>query len=241
MKYEEKIQWSSKHSIDEIVSKRDTYEVNSEEWNTWNKVKAVRLEQIKPSTKEEIIYFRSADLNNVPDGLTITDKLPSIPFYKDRRSLLEYNPTQRHPIPYCIVRFENDYFFILRGSGVGEIRLENKKGLLGGHVDSYEAVESSLEKTLLNGLKRELEEEAGITDNLIKSIKLKGLLKSNTGVDLDHLGVIFEIEVLSKEIDSKEEELTGIWINENELEQHAESFESWAKIIYKEWLKPKTL
>lgn len=237
MNYEEKRQWAMESSIDDIVQKRDQYEIESSEWLEWNTVKSERLEQLKPSTKEEIIFFKEIDLDEVPEGLSKTNKLPSIPFYRGKRSLLEYNPTQRHPIPYVIVKHKKYYFFIIRGKGVGEIRLENKKGMLGGHVGVEDIDELSLSKTLLNGLRRELEEEAGITDELIQSIEIQGLLKSNDGVDRDHLGVIYQIELLSKDISSQEEELSGIWIHEKDLEQHVDSFESWARIIYENVLK----
>lgn len=237
MNVEEKQAWAKNRSIDEIVAMRDQYAVDTPEWREWNYIKAERLEELKPSTKEEIVYFRSEDVAKLPDGLHAVSKLPAIPFYTARRSLLEYNPTQRHPIPYVIVRHKKYYFFILRGSGVGEIRLENKKGMLGGHIGKEDVDDLSLNKTILNGLKRELEEEAGITEELIESIELKGTLKSDQGVDKDHLGLIYEIRLLTKDIQSREEELSGIWLHEKELVEHAPAFESWSKLIYDMWLK----
>lgn len=241
MKDIEKQLWENqrtKRTIDEIIQKRDEFEASTPEWDEWNKVKAELLENLKPSTKEVIVYFQESDLDRIPYGLTDAKKLPLIPTYTGRRSELEYNPIQRHPIPYVIVKHKKYYFFILRGQGVGEMRLAGKKGLLGGHVGVEDSDQLSLSKTLLNGLRRELKEEAGITDELIQSIELKGLLKSNEGVDQDHLGVIYEIELLSKEIVSHEKELTGIWLHEKELKEHASTFESWANMIYEKWLKP---
>lgn len=224
-------------SLEEILAKRDEFDTSSLEWDKWNQVKAEKLEQLKPSTKEEIIYFEETVLLDLPDGLTEIKTLPPYPFSIGKRSLLEYHPEKRHPIPYAIVKHQRYYFFILRESGSGELRLIGKKGMLGGHVGKEDVDSMSLNKTLLNGLRRELHEEAGITDELIRSIKLKGLLKSNEGVDSDHLGVIYEIELSTDNISSQEEALSGIWIHESELEKHAPSFESWASMIYEKWLK----
>lgn len=228
-------------TVEDILAIRDQFEIDTEEWNEWNERKALKLESMKPSTTEEIIYFNETVLLDIPEGLTEVHKLPMLPFHTNRRSRLEYHPEQRHPIPYAIIKYQKYYFFTIRETGSGEIRLIHKKGMLGGHVGAEDVVENSLNKTLLNGLRRELHEEAGITDQLIRSIRLRGLLKSKEGVDADHLGVIYEIELLTDTISSQEEgQLTGIWIHEKDLEQHVSTFESWSKMIYEKWLKPDT-
>jgi len=236
MKYQEKKDWAISNSLEDIIERRDLHEVESPEWLEWNHIKAEMLEKLKPKTSEEIIFFKETDLTDIKDGLHETGKLPIVPMYTGKRSVMEYNPVQRHPIPYVIVKHKKYYFFILRGNGVSELRLVDKKGLLGGHVGAEDHDEISLSKTILNGLMRELQEEAGITKELIESIEFKGLLKSNNGVDRDHLGLIYQVELLTKNIVSKEEELTGIWIHEKDLSQHADSFESWARMIYEQWL-----
>lgn len=226
-------------SIVEIVELRDTFDTFSTEWLYLNEQKAELLEKQKPGTKETIIYFDETAMANIPEGFSNIQSVPNIPFKTDRRSLLEYNPEQRHPIPYAIIRHGKRYFFILRGKGVGESRLAGLKGLLGGHVGEEDVNPLSLNKSILGGLKRELNEEAGITDELIKNIKVKGLIKSNQGVDADHLGVVYEITLTTDQIDSTEEELTGIWIHENKLNEHYDSFESWSKIVYDHLLSQK--
>lgn len=222
--------------IEEIVELRDTFDSSSIEWLFLNEKKAEILEKKKPGTKEVIIYFDETAMADIPEGFSNIDHLPNIPFKTERRSLLEYNPEQRHPIPYAIIRHGKRYFFILRGKGAGESRLAGLKGLLGGHVDESDANPLSLNKSILKGLKRELNEEAGITDELIQNVQVKGLIKSNEGVDADHLGVVYEITLSTDEIDSTEEELTGIWIHEKKLHEHYDSFESWSKIVYDQLL-----
>ncbi|PLS15092.1 hypothetical protein CVD28_24605 [Bacillus sp. M6-12] len=221
-----------------MIDYRDTFDPNSEEWEALNHIKADWLEEKKPSTKENIIYFDETSMVDIPEGFSTIESLPKIPFKIGRRSILEYNPEQRHPIPYCIVRHKKRYFFILRESGSGEIRLIGKKGLLGGHVAEEDVIALSLNKSILNGLKRELQEEAGITAEIVQNIHVKGLIKSNEGVDSDHLGVIYEIVLDTDEIKAEEEgALTGIWIHERELPEHYDSFESWSKIVYDHLLK----
>lgn len=227
--------------IENLIIERDRFEINSEEWLKRNRQKADYLESIKPSTKERIIAFKESDLKEIPEGFTSTNQLPNIPYFIERRSILEYNPIQRHPIPYCLVRYQDQFFFILRESGSGELRLIGKKGLLGGHIGEEDVNSESLVETIFNGLKRELAEEAGITSEMIVKTEIKGLIKSNDGVDSDHLGIVYEVELNTNQIQSEEEGvLKGIWIDKNDLLQHVDSFESWARIVYNEVLQ-KTL
>ncbi|MFA7169543.1 MAG: hypothetical protein WC178_01685, partial [Candidatus Paceibacterota bacterium] len=156
----------------------------------------------------------------------------------EKRSFLEYHPTRRHPIPYILVRFEDKYFFTLRERGGSELRLIGKKGLIGGHVDDCDLVENNLEKTCYNALFREAGEEAGVNEKIIKNISLKGLIRSDLGVDFDHLGLVYEIELTTDDIKSEEDGiLTGLWISREELPEHYESFENWSKIVYDNLLK----
>lgn len=234
--------WIEKGSLEDLLKERDQYEIDSKEWEEWNELKMKWLEYHKPSNKEDIIYFEETSLLDIPLGFTTMDKLPIIPYEVERRSFLEYHPEYRHPIPYAIVKNKDQYFFILREKGSGEIRLIGKKGMLGGHVGQEDINEGSLSKTILNGLMRELEEEAGIHQAMISSIHLRGLIKSNEGVDADHLGLIYEVELSTDKIDTQEEGvLKGVWLHESELKDHVPSFESWSKIVYDSILKKRVV
>lgn len=225
-------------NIEEIIDYRDTFDIHSEEWRTLNLIKADWLEEKKPSTKESIIYFDKATVETVPMGFSPIESLPEFPYSVAKRSVLEYHSEQRHPIPYAVIRHQNKYFFILRESESGEIRLIGKKGMLGGHVGEEDIDTSSLNASILNALKRELHEEAGITDDMVEQAMVKGFIKSNEGVDNDHLGIVYEITLNTDAIKSEEEgKLSGIWIQEEELRDHYGSFESWSKIVYDELLK----
>ncbi len=224
--------------LEEILARRDQCEFGSAEWDEINEEKADYLESIKPSTKEHIIYFDEDKLAGIDSVFTKNTQVFDLPFGIERRSLLEYHPTKRHPIPYVLIRFGDKYFFTLREQGGGELRLIGKKGLIGGHVGEEDVVEGDLERTLYKALLREVEEEAGIKFDIIKSAVLKGIIKSDLGVDFDHLGFVYEIEISTDQIKSEEDGvLTGIWISKDEFTEQYDSFENWLKIVYDNLLK----
>jgi predicted NUDIX family phosphoesterase len=105
--------------------------------------------------------------------------------------------------------------------------------LIGGHVAEEDMADGDLRTTFENALLREAAEEAGVVPDFIRSIELKGLIKSDQGVDSDHLGLVYEIETSTDRIASQEEEvLTGIWIPRGELADHYTSLENWSRIVY---------
>lgn len=224
--------------LEEILERRDGFEIGSTEWDSVNEEKADYLESIKPSTKERIVYFEEKFFDEVRDTFLRDFNVYDLPFGIERRSALEYHPTRRHPIPYVLIRFQDKYFFILRESGGGELRLIGKKGLVGGHVGEEDVVGENLKKTFENALMREAREEVGIVPEMIKSIDLRGFIKSDLGVDIDHLGLVYEIELSTDAIKSEENGvLTGIWISKEDLKNHYGSLENWSKIVYDNLLK----
>lgn len=202
-----------------------------------NRAKAQILEDLKPSTKEEIVYFLEDTIDFIPEGFSYSDENIKAVALTGKRSLMEYNKMQRHPIPYCVVKCGDEYFFTIRKNKSGEIRLIGKKGFLGGHVDKEDVIcngdKIDIVKTLRNGMFRELEEEAGVTKDLINKIEYKGLIKLQDGVDKDHLGVVYEITLNTKNIKALEEGvLEGMWVNKYTLPLQYDSLETWAKLIY---------
>jgi len=219
--------------LEELLAKRDGYGFGTPGWDTANEEKAQYLEDIKPSTKERIIYFEESDLAGIGKGYTDQTDIFDLPFGVERRSLLEYHPTRRHPIPYILVKYIDRYFFALREQGGGELRLIGKKGLIGGHIGEEDLAEGDLTTTFQNALFREAKEEAGISEEMIDSVRLRGLINSDIGVDIDHLGLVYEMELNTDTIKSEEEGvLAGIWIEKGRLPEHYDSFENWSKIVY---------
>lgn len=205
------------------------------------------LESIKKSTQTPILYFDEKELINIPNGFSkgSVEDIHAIPRF-ERRSLLEYLPSQRHPIPYCVVRCKSEakYFLIFREGGSGEIRLIGQKGLLGGHIDEVDKVlidnNIDIAKTIENGLYRELEEEANLTKNKIKSIDLFGFIKIEElgAVENDHLGLVYIIDVEDTNLSAVEEGiLSGDWFTKEEILNNLNSLENWSKIIFRELFK----
>lgn len=224
--------------LEELLRRRDAHPVGSPAWDALNAEKADYLESIKPSTRERIVYFRERDLAGIPGGFAPAAGLGALAYGVERRSLLEYHPAQRHPIPYILVRCRDKYFFILREAGGGELRLIGKKGLIGGHVDAEDIVANDLEATCYRALLREAREEAGLGEEMVVGAALRGLIKSDLGVDVDHLGLVYELEIDTDQLRSEEDGIaTGIWIPRQEVERHYESFENWAKIVYDHLLR----
>ncbi|HFJ9376876.1 TPA: NUDIX domain-containing protein [Bacillus paranthracis] len=224
--------------------------VETDKWKlkALHEEKASILEELKPSTKERIIYFEESEVAFVPTGFTnmeaIIDAMQTVPVLVDRRSILEYNAVQRHPIPYVIVKHQNKYFFIIREGNSGEIRLIGKMGMLGGHVGEEDIHVSNkdvdLFKTIENGLYRELMEEAGITSEMIESIHLEGLIKLSGGVEDDHLGFVYMVELRTDDIQSQEEGvIKGLWVDKEDLPSIKDKLENWSKVVYEEILQKK--
>lgn len=202
--------------------------------------KANFLESKKPSTKTPILYFLESELDNIKAGFTkgSLEDIKAKPLF-ERRSLLEYLPMQRHPIPYCVVKSGDKYFLIFRENGSGETRLIGKKGLLGGHIDEEDKVlvgeEVDLIKTMENGLYRELEEEANLTKDMIDNISLIGFIKidEDGSVENDHLGLIYLIEVPNTDLKAVEEGvLSGDWFTKEEIIEMKSSLERWSEIVF---------
>lgn len=207
--------------------------------------KAKKLEKLKPNTIENIIYFNENELDNIKPGFSKVElnEIKAKVLY-EKRSLLEYLPMQRHPIPYCIIRCNDKYFLSLRENGSGEVRLIGKKGLLGGHIDKKDIIYNKgnidLQETIKTGMLRELKEEAGIEIDMIKHLRLLGLIKIEElgSVENDHLGIIYIIDLNTNKIKTMEEGvLSGEWFTSEEILNNFNTLESWSKIAFIELFK----
>jgi predicted NUDIX family phosphoesterase len=211
--------------FNEILTEWRNTEMFSKRWEELIEEKASALEAMKPSTKEEIMYYFNHHLGEIPIGFSSASTLPKVKYDFDKRSYFEYNDEiTRHPIPYCIVRYKNKFYLALRENG-SEARLNGKIGMLGGHV-GREGIEK--------GMFRELEEEAGVTKAIVSSKKIRGYIKlDTTEVDKDHLGIVYEIVLKSDKVNMSEGDvLKGIWMTKDELASNYERLENWAKVVY---------
>lgn len=209
-----------------------------------HKIKADIYMKIKPSTKESILVFREDDIDFIKNGTNKTgDRYESLLFLNNlnklnglnlNRAYVEYNEEYRQPIPYCVVKYKDKYFAALREGKSGEMRLINKIGFLGGHVTYIKGKTNGM--MIFNSLYRELKEEANIEFANVLSAELIGTLKLSSGVEKDHLGLVFIVEVNTDKIKTIEEGvLKGKWFTVEELKKET-NFENWSKIIVDELL-----
>lgn len=204
-----------------------------------NYEKAIKMESEKPSTKEVIMYFDEDELSNIPSGFsncTLKD-IYAQPLF-EKRSLLEYVESKRQPIPYCIVKHQDEFFLTLREKGSGEARLVGQKGFLGGHVDRADTILTNnridLNETFKVGMLRELSEEAGIDKSMIADMNVIGMIniREKGSVENDHLGIVYFIELNTKEINTQEEGiLSGLWYSLEEVKKE-KNLENWARIVF---------
>lgn len=231
--------------LTEILNERNQYIRGNYNWGLLESEKCEAIE-IKPSTRENILFFNDYDMTMFDTGFTeVTDNnvldivnyLDNITPKFDRRSKLEYSDGHtRHPIPYIIVKREDrdEYFFIFREKGSGEQLLHGKKGMVGGHIGEEDDIicksPHCTSDIILNGMIRETKEEIGIEP---VTISLKGIIKSNDNeVDKSHLGLIYQIEVPNNiQIKTQEDGvLSGKWYTLDEIKTNYEQFENWSKI-----------
>ena len=242
--------------MSELKKLTDKITKNTDMYSKENIEKSIFLESKKKSTKTPILYFLESELENIKTGFSkgTLEDLKATPLF-EKRSLLEYLPSQRHPIPYCVVRCkkEEKYFLIFRENGSGETRLIGKKGLLGGHIDEADKVfltsntpdkvngngfvntKVDVIKTIENGLYRELEEEANLTKDIIEDISLIGFIKITEDgcVENDHLGLIYLIDVPNTNLTAVEEGvLSGDWFTKEEILDMKPSLERWTKLAF---------
>lgn len=209
--------------IEDILKERDYYEYGSLQWHNLNLEKAFILEDLKPSWTEKVAYFLKKDIEDIPCGFSKLNTLPKATIFEDKRSKLEYNNGYtRQIIPYCLVRCKDEYYFILRENN-SEDRLNGNYGLLGGHTDC----------NIESGMYRELQEEADINLDNIEKINLVGTIKSyDTITDLDHIGLIYLIDLKHKKISMQEMGIQkGMFVRQCDFWKYSSKFESWLKLV----------
>lgn len=214
--------------IEDILIERDQYKYGSLEWHNLNYQKAMNLEDLKSSWVEKVAYFLDSELKDISDGFTKTNILPSAKIYEDSRSMTEYNNGYtRQIIPYCLIKCNDEYYFISRENN-GDDRINSKLGLAGGHTD----------KDITLGALRELEEEAGITPEIIKNMELIGIVKTDGSSDdeydisKDHIGLVYLVELKTKNIRMQELGVQkAFFVRQEDFHKYQHRFEDWLDIV----------
>lgn len=151
-----------------------------------------------------------------------------------RRGDAEENPAYKQPIPYVVIRRNDEIFTYKRLTGGGEARLHNKLSIgAGGHMNDSENA-SSFEELILDNLDRELSEELHIhSEN--RELRIVGLINDDLNeVGKVHLGILAVLDLSSNAtVDVIEkEQLEGVWISASHLlaDSTFERLESWSQI-----------
>ena len=148
------------------------------------------------------------------------------------RSLCETDPSYKQIIPYAIVRYGTNFLLLQRLAGQKEKRLHGLMSIgVGGHINELE--KNTGANILLNGLKRELEEE--ITIEYRMAPEYLGVLNDATNeVGSVHLGFVYKI-IADNDIFTINEpdKMAGRWATASELSRNYDKMESWSKIIIK--------
>ena len=181
---------------------------------------------------EDVMVIKTLDLQPLLRGALTINAAPIIDlierthFFVDRPTA-EASPQFRQVIPYVIVACGEDFFVLQRTTKQTETRLHHKISLgIGGHVNPGHSV--------LEGLRKELEEEVGIPDPF--ELRFRGILNDeSTEVGRVHLGVVYSLEASTREVTVREtEKMTGRWVARSELMSLRESMETWSQIVFDE-------
>ncbi len=156
-----------------------------------------------------------------------------------QRDDAESDPGYKQVIPYVTVRYRDDILLLRRLNMQTEKRLHNKLSLgIGGHINPLP--EGSDEDLIMKGLFRELNEEVALSS--IGSLKFCGLINDDSNsVSRVHIGLLFEMESLSREFRVLEtEKMTGQWVPLNALPEYYDGLETWSQIVFNDYLRSDT-
>lgn len=125
-----------------------------------------------------------------------------------RRGDAEEDPRFKQPIPYVVIKREDEVFLYERLAGGGESRLHNKLSLgFGGHMNAIEGAASFAEVLKLN-TDRELEEELQINEEDKQAIVTLGLINDDeNSVGKVHIGILSALQLKpGAQVEVKEKE-----------------------------------
>jgi len=151
------------------------------------------------------------------------------------RSQVETDPNFKQLIPYMVFCYTDSsggirIFQYVRGKGMGESRLHQKRSIgIGGHI-STEDRQQHLGDVYQEGMLRELNEEIVLHTTFTE--RCVGLINDDsTEVGRVHLGIIHRFDVAEPKVVSNESDLieSGFMLLD-ELRTHRAQMESWSSI-----------
>ncbi|KON87479.1 hypothetical protein AF332_12005 [Sporosarcina globispora] len=151
-----------------------------------------------------------------------------------RRGDAEENNDFKQPIPYCVLKRNDEVYSTKRLKGGGEARLHNQVSLgLGGHMNDFNS--NNFSEVMFENLIRELDEEVLVNSDGV-SFKTVGFINDDSNeVGKVHLGLLVIGELDSNaEVTVKEtDQLLGEWIKITDLKKPEvyETLETWSQFV----------
>ncbi len=150
------------------------------------------------------------------------------------RDAAEEDPSHKQIIPYALFHHEGKFLHYVRGGKGGEKRLAAKGSLgIGGHINSEDAEQASLERsTYLIGVEREMNEELRLSSTY--SQRIVGLINDDSNeVGKVHIGVVHLFELDSTVVEANEAPIESLeFLTRAELAARRESLETWSQICF---------
>ena len=157
-------------------------------------------------------------------------------FFDIRRGDAEEDPRFNQPIPYVVIRRDDEVFVYERLAGGGESRLHNKLSLgFGGHMNPMEGA-ASFSEVLKENTDRELAEELYIREEDKQNIVTLGLINDDeNNVGKVHIGILSALQLASgAQVEVKEkDQIAGRWMKVSELKEQDvyQRLETWSQFV----------
>ncbi|AHZ15710.1 hypothetical protein IM717_10490 [Bacillus velezensis] len=157
-------------------------------------------------------------------------------FFEIRRGDAEEDPRFKQPIPYVVIRRDDEVFVYERLAGGGESRLHNKLSLgFGGHMNPMEGA-ASFSEVLKQNTDRELAEELYIREEDKQNIVTLGLINDDENdVGKVHIGILSALQLASAaQVEVKEkDQIAGRWMKLSELKEENvyQRLEAWSQFV----------
>ncbi|ATY28365.1 hypothetical protein AB0857_00605 [Bacillus velezensis] len=157
-------------------------------------------------------------------------------FFEIRRGDAEEDPRFKQPIPYVVIRRDDEVFVYERLAGGGESRLHNKLSLgFGGHMNPVEGA-ASFSEVLKQNTNRELAEELYIREEDKQNIVTLGLINDDENdVGKVHIGILSALQLASAaQVEVKEkDQIAGRWMKLSELKEENvyQRLEAWSQFV----------
>ncbi|NLC72168.1 MAG: NUDIX domain-containing protein [Ruminococcaceae bacterium] len=146
------------------------------------------------------------------------------------RSKAENDPSYKQIIPYVVLIRENEVFTTRRLNKGGEERLHGLLSIgIGGHINPVDTEPG--ESMLMQGLRREVEEEVYIEES--KKLSPIGIINDDSNaVGSVHLGFLFTLNVQGNVEVRETEKLKGAWMTREQIKSEG-NMETWTEIALK--------